>query len=165
VDGHIYYNNNVIKIRYDLFNNKGIHYKENELFDYYFNIFELQKGERVRANTPLDSMRSHRFGYIISNKEIYSTLKIILMPYLHENKIYLNREKINTNYFYTSMETELNPLQSEDNDSCSITSIICVNITEAKFFVFSQSGLLIKNYNFEDIVEQYGEITTLSSNG
>ena len=29
VDGHIYYNNNVIKIRYDLFNNKGINYNEN----------------------------------------------------------------------------------------------------------------------------------------
>ena len=56
IDGHIYYNNNVIKIRYDLFNNKGINYKENELFDYYFNIFDLQPGERVKANTPLESM-------------------------------------------------------------------------------------------------------------
>ena len=73
VDGHIYYNNNVIKIRYDLFNNKGIIYKENELFDYYFNIFDLEIGERVKANTPLDSMKSHRFAYIISNKESYST--------------------------------------------------------------------------------------------
>ena len=91
VDGHIYYNNNVIKIRYDLFNQSGITYKENEIFDYYFNIFELEEGERVKARTPLDSIKSHRLAYIVSNKESYSSQKIILMPYLHENKIYLNR--------------------------------------------------------------------------
>jgi hypothetical protein len=73
VDGHIYYNNNVIKIRYDLFNNSGINYKENEIFDYYFEIFELSTGERVKAKTPLDSIRSHRLAYVKSNKESYST--------------------------------------------------------------------------------------------
>jgi len=91
VDGHIYYNNNVIKIRYDLFNSYGNTYKENEIFDYYFDIFELSPGERVKAKTPLDSTKSHRLAYIVSNKESYSTQKIILMPYLHENKIYLNK--------------------------------------------------------------------------
>ena len=34
VDGHIYYNNNVIKIRYDLIKSVDSHrYKENEIFD------------------------------------------------------------------------------------------------------------------------------------
>ena len=49
VDGHIYYNNNVIKIRYDLINQEikegldgNSKYKENEIFDYYFNIFDLK---------------------------------------------------------------------------------------------------------------------------
>lgn len=40
VDGHIYYNNNVIKIRYDIVDH--IHsqkFKEDDIFDYYFNIF------------------------------------------------------------------------------------------------------------------------------
>ena len=73
VDGHIYYNNNVIKIRYDLFNNSGINYKENEIFDYYFDIFELEPGERVKAKTPLDSFGSHRLAYIVSNKESMTT--------------------------------------------------------------------------------------------
>lgn len=43
VDGHIYYSNNVIKLRYDLIaNNKfNITYKENEIFDYYYNIFPI----------------------------------------------------------------------------------------------------------------------------
>jgi len=42
VDGHMYYNNNVVKIRYDLISSYDSHrYKENEIFDYYFDIFDL----------------------------------------------------------------------------------------------------------------------------
>ena len=40
VDGHIYYNNDVIKIRYDLLKRetKCADYGEYEVFDYYENI-------------------------------------------------------------------------------------------------------------------------------
>ena len=41
-EGHIYYNNKVIKIRYDLISQrKGAQITENELFDHYDNIFKL----------------------------------------------------------------------------------------------------------------------------
>lgn len=40
VDGHIYFNNNVIKIRYDLMEKKDSHILlEDEVFDYYTDIF------------------------------------------------------------------------------------------------------------------------------
>jgi hypothetical protein len=40
VDGHIYYNNNVIKIRYDILDKPDSQkYTETEIFDSYFNIF------------------------------------------------------------------------------------------------------------------------------
>jgi len=42
VDGHIYYNNNCIKVRYDLIysiKDNPLKYAENEIFDYYFDIF------------------------------------------------------------------------------------------------------------------------------
>lgn len=40
VNGHIYFNNNVIKIRYDLIDQQSSYrYSEKDLFDYYFNIF------------------------------------------------------------------------------------------------------------------------------
>ena len=44
VNGHIYYNNNVIKIRYDLIysTDNPLKYNENEIFDYYYDIFLLQ---------------------------------------------------------------------------------------------------------------------------
>ena len=40
VDGHIYYNNNVIKIRYDILDKPHSQkYTEFEIFDFYFDIF------------------------------------------------------------------------------------------------------------------------------
>jgi hypothetical protein len=136
VDGHIYYNNNVIKIRYDLFNNSGINYKENEIFDFYFDIFELSEGERVKAKTPLDSFENHKLAYIVSNKESFTTQKIIMMPYLHENKIYLNRTKDYNDYFYTSIETNIEDEENETGTN-TLTSIICINLTESKYSVYS----------------------------
>lgn len=45
VNGHMYYNNNVIKIRYDLIEQRGTFLmKEDEIFDYYYDIFKLQDG-------------------------------------------------------------------------------------------------------------------------
>ena len=32
--------------------------------------------------------------------------RVMITPYLHESRIYLNRIKINTDYFYTSIETQ-----------------------------------------------------------
>ena len=45
IDGHIYYNKSVIKIRYDLLNAKTNNkdYDEYEVFDYFPNILYLDK--------------------------------------------------------------------------------------------------------------------------
>lgn len=70
VDGHIYYNNNVTKIRYDLIaSERSQFYEEREIFDEYYSIFQLDPNLKVRSNTPLDSIRSHRFAYIIQDQE------------------------------------------------------------------------------------------------
>lgn len=43
VDGHMYFNNNVIKIRYDLIASAfSYRYSESDFFDYYFDIFQLK---------------------------------------------------------------------------------------------------------------------------
>ena len=56
VDGHIYFNNNVIKIRYDLLlNQAGSNLSESTIFNKYFEIFPLSENMRVRSNTPLNS--------------------------------------------------------------------------------------------------------------
>ena len=105
--GHIYYKNNVIKIRYDLIErNKGIQYSEDQIFDIYYDCFHLDEGEKVRANTPLDSIKSHRFAYVISDTQRINPIRLLILPYLHERRIYLNRRKMNTDYFYTTIETD-----------------------------------------------------------
>jgi hypothetical protein len=105
VDGHIYYNTNVIKIRYDLIDSASSEkYSEKDIFDFFFDIFKLEPNETVKASTPLDSYRSHRFGYIITNQIDYKPKKVMITPYLHDNRIYLNRLKVNTDYFYTSIQ-------------------------------------------------------------
>ena len=92
VDGHLYYDNNVIKIRYDLITAYDSHrYKENEIFDYYFDIFEMEKGLKVRINTPLESQARHKLAYIITDKLQKRNNQIHVHPYLHEHRIYLNR--------------------------------------------------------------------------
>ena len=45
-DGHIYFSNNVIKIRYDLINSyQASRYTDDEIFDFYSNIFRLKETE------------------------------------------------------------------------------------------------------------------------
>lgn len=58
----------------------------------------------------MDSMKSHRFAYVISDTMRQKPMRILILPYLHERRIYLNRKKMNTDYFYTSIET----LESEE---------------------------------------------------
>ena len=60
----------------------------------------------MKASTPLDSFRSHRFGYVITNSKDMKPKRVMITPYLHDTRIYLNRIKINTEYFYTSIETQ-----------------------------------------------------------
>ena len=67
VSGHIYYNNNVIKLRYDLIHgtDNPLKYNENETFDYYDDILKLNEKEKVKANTPLVSFSDKKFAYIL----------------------------------------------------------------------------------------------------
>lgn len=107
IHGHVYYNNDMIKIRYDLINSpKNYKYREHELFDYYFGIFKFERpSTRIRSNTPLDSIRYHKFVYVTQDSMCNYPRQIIFLPYLHERRIYLNRIKDNTDYFYTSIDT------------------------------------------------------------
>lgn len=102
VEGHIYFNNKVIKIRYDLIeSNKGGEIKENELFDHYDNIIKLKnKNYYVGSGTPLQTCLYNRLAYKIKNKKDFKPDKIMILPYLHERRIYLNRRH-DSNQFYT----------------------------------------------------------------
>jgi hypothetical protein len=106
VEGNYYYNNNIIKIRFDmLLNNKDVQYEAEDILDTYLDCFILGPGERVRTDTPLNSYQSHRLAYIITDKNREKPLRVLVVPYLHERRIYLNRLKPSAEYFYTTIET------------------------------------------------------------
>lgn len=108
VDGHIYFNNNVVKIRYDLIADpKGVTLTEEIIFDKYFDIFPMKSNLRVQSNTPIDSYLSHRFAYIIQDENFLEPRVIRILPYLHERKIFLNEITKNTSNFYTAIETSI----------------------------------------------------------
>ena len=55
VDGHLYYNNSVIKIRYDLLRSQKTmrDLDEQEVFDFYNDILHLEKNEKVQMKMPM----------------------------------------------------------------------------------------------------------------
>ena len=90
-EGHIYFNNKVIKIRYDLIEQRqGASIQESEVFDHYNDIFKLPlPGDDIQSGTPLQTCLYNRLAYIIKNPN--NPLKVLILPYLHERRIYLNR--------------------------------------------------------------------------
>ena len=158
VDGHIYYNNNAIKIRYDIIEKTSAIHSEADIIDIYHGIFDEKSNFKARSNTPLDSIKAHRFGYIIKDQQFEHYSKVLITPYLHERKIFLNRIKKNTKYFYTSIESQesdeakynidmirlysANPHVSDNlvrgmRSKQTNTSIIAMNITESKYYVYT----------------------------
>ena len=107
----------------------------------------------------------------------------MMLPYLHEKRVYLNRQKTNTYYFYSSIETPNSEIKAynakvraelEDklpkesinyenaklqayirsriarsfdktrtaSDSDSTQSIVVINLTESKFYLYGTDGIL-----------------------
>ena len=79
VDGHIYYSNKIIKLRYDILTNQTKSYKtlgEYELFDYYKDILNLgldlseEFGDKnilkltISDDMPLSDHLNHRLAYV-----------------------------------------------------------------------------------------------------
>ena len=104
--GHVYYGNNAIKIRHDLIkDSNSFNYSNDDIIDIYSDVFDLDEGQKINSRTPLESIKSHKFAYLITNQLKLKACKIMIIPYLHDHKIYLNQIKVNTTYFYTSVET------------------------------------------------------------
>ena len=75
------------------------------MFDFYNDIVTLDGNMVVRADTPMDSARYHKLIYVLQDNDYCLPKKVLILPYLHEKRIYLNRLKVSTEYFYTSIVT------------------------------------------------------------
>ena len=117
---------------------------------------------------------SHRFGYVISNYNFddLEPQRIMIVPYLHDKRIYLHRQKPNNKYFYTSIETHVdegmkNIGKSKDiaKSDDSLTAIVCLNQTANMYHIYSQKGVLVNQFAYGHLIEEYGTPVATSSNG
>ena len=140
VDDHFYFANHVIKLRFDMLDSKKrTHdFTEDHLFDNYLNIFDLEDMGKILSNSPISSHSSHKFVYIITNSRELKPHKIMITPHLHEKRIYLNRIKPNTEYFYTAVPPCKNHKDFEQDQNV----IVCVNLSESKYYSYCLSGIL-----------------------
>jgi hypothetical protein len=61
MDGHIYFDNQVFKIRYDtMVNTKSDNILQEHFISKYSNILDLKKGEKVLAKMPKLSLNCHK---------------------------------------------------------------------------------------------------------
>ena len=150
-DGHIYFGNKVIKIRYDLLaNNKEL--KENQLFDQYKDILILEKNEYIQIKTPLQTPTYNRLAYMIRNLIDLKPRRLLILPYLHERRVYLNKRE-NSNQFYTMV--------SKNNN----IYIICLCLEENKMYVYGENSILVKRFTYDKIAEECGKPYCVSEDG
>lgn len=96
-------------MRYDLiYSNKGHNMlKENEVFDYYDDIFDVGENEKVKTNTPLVSFNDHKLAYIIQDKEFLKPNKFLIVPFLHERNMNINKLREGNDYFMTQCNVRI----------------------------------------------------------
>ena len=109
------------------------------------------------SNCPLNLTNYHRFSYIIQSPKKLNLTKIVILPYLHEKKIYLNRMKPMTEYFYTTLDVQ----HGQEGKNV----IVSVNLSEYKYYIFSERGLMMNRIDFTEKVKQYGVPVAVSQNG
>lgn len=80
-------------MRYDLLEQqKGGEIMENQLFDHYSDVINLgNKNKKVEMGMPLQTCLYNRLAYVIKNFAEQKPRTLMILPYLHERKIYLNR--------------------------------------------------------------------------
>lgn len=107
---------------------------------------------------PKLSLNCHKQFYITNNQKFKKPYTIIVLPYLHERKLYLNKMKPQNKYFYSIFESEV-------EQGKNTVHMIVMDVTVNKIFVYSEGGLLVQRYEFDHITEKFGKPIAVSANG
>ena len=70
----------------------------------YANVFNLKENMDIALGFPFDSRYMNKLAYAIKMTEDSSLLtKVLVMPYLHDRKLYNQQREENTKYFVTQL--------------------------------------------------------------
>lgn len=87
------------------------------MFDYYEDILALAPKESIQNGLPAAQHDAHRLIYIAKSRRRCSVKRAIIIPYLHERKIYLDAIEPGSDYFQTIFEREVKPGERGYRDS------------------------------------------------
>ena len=136
---------------------------------------------------PYQDSQKHKLAYIVADPKGKTCKEIWIMPFLHDRKIYLQRIKQNTDYFFNTIKTkfcdiskynrEIDEIAKKNDPNLvsirfdssesnkEVTLIMCINKTESKFYVYKPNGILIRRVEFSEQTEQYGQSKAVSQDG
>ena len=80
-------------------------------------------------------------------------MKVTMLPFLHERKVYFSRMKEEQEYFYSTIKAPQGTL------------FMRMCISENKYYVFNQKGILRKRVDFSRQIILYGKPIAVSNNG
>ena len=110
---------------------------EDQLFDTYEDIFFMGNKKqigKIQNGSPLDSKQSHRLGYIINDEQKKTCNTVMILPYLHERRIYLNKQQVNTEYLYNAIETPVKSInQYNEAIKWNMKSMVDTKISSFKY--------------------------------
>jgi len=126
--------------------------KEHELFDFYSDILKLKENEYIQIKTPLQTPTYNRLAYMIRNLKDLTSRRLVILPYLHERKLHLNKRN-NTNQFYTMIKKE------------DIIYILCLCINENRLYIYGENSILLKRFTYDAIASECGKPVCVSEDG
>ena len=136
---------------------------EYHVFDQYENLLDLRLGEFVQSGTPILNQENHRIIYFTRNFREQRPKRIIVLPYLHERRVYLNQIEANEKYFYTVVQECVG--DEDSGNATERTLIMAINFTKRDYQVYTERGILINRVDFSEYVEEYGTPISVSSDG
>lgn len=95
----------------------------------------------------------NKLAYIVGNQTKLKSRKVLMMPYLHERRIYLNRRHT-ANQFYTLCK-----------HTCGVTLILCICVQDNKMYIYTETGILVERVSYQNIAQKYGKPVEISENG
>ena len=93
-------------------------------------------------------------AFVRSNSTKYWALKAIVLPFLHERRILLDKMQKFHKYFYFVLEND----SSEEKFGGTANNIffIAMDVTNFSYKVFNDRILLVRQVDFSDEVRKYG---------
>ena len=117
---------------------------EPQLFDYYTDVMPLGQNVVIQSGTPLQTCLYNRLAYMIRNMAKLKPRKLLIMPYLHERRIYLNRRHMD-NQFYTVVK----------HRNETFVQALCFDLN--KIYIYTETGKLIERIIYAEQAQKWGK--------